>query len=186
MEPDPETLLLRFRNLVGWTWLTHGALLIVGAPALLGLAWLVDLPGPGLLRDMPPPQRLQFEHLRTVMHAMARAWPVMLVLGVLVVPPAAAFLRRVPWSRTAVEALTWLHVLVVFPGLVWWTLTLPPVLLQFDAHGQPVESMRWASHVSHVVTGAAMEGLAIYLLVVIRRPLLRDAYRRRPVAVQGI
>lgn len=163
----------RYRNLVGWTWLTHGILLVVGAPGLLAMTAVVGLIGPDLLEHLPRPERLQLEHLQAALARMAMAWPWMLALGAAILPPAIAFLRRARWARAAIELLSWLHVLVVFPLAGWWLLSLPPLMLRFDHSGEPIELTRMISHLSHALMLVAMEGLAIYLLVLVRRRELR-------------
>lgn len=173
MAADPVDLQHRYRNLIGWTWLSHGGLLVLGAPGLLLLRAVVGLIGPDLVVHLAPRERAQIRHLQELTAALAGVWPALLAIGLVLTPLAIAFLRGRRWARPALEVVTWLHVLVLFPLLGWWLFSLPPALLQFDDQGQPLEVMRIVSHVSHGLTLAVMEGLGVYLLVLIRRPVLR-------------
>lgn len=174
MAADPRTR--GQLNLIGWTWLLHGALLILGVPVLAGMQALIGLIDGQLLASLPPPERAQIGHMQQLLLALAEAIPVMLVLGLLVLPPAIAFLRRARWGRAGIEVMTWLHLVLVFPSLAWWSLQLPPVLLQFDAAGQPIPAFGWLSRASHLLSTSAMSAMAIYLLILVRRPAIRAAF----------
>ena len=164
-------------SLIGWTWLIHGVLLLITPLSLLGLDAMFRLiANSGVLQQMEPRERAEIEHMSTAMEAYLVAIPWVLGLGIVIIPLAICFLKRVTWSRSITEVMTWLHLVIVFPGMWWFLLAAPPLSRQFDSRGEPIPGTDWILHISHSVTTLAMMGFAIFLLVLTRKPALKAAF----------
>ncbi|MDA3959268.1 MAG: hypothetical protein PF961_00635 [Planctomycetota bacterium] len=162
-------------KLVGWAWLSHGALLLIGAGGLVLMQGMMNYLVRELGYDLPRQARAGLQHMQAVMADLAAFAPYSAALGAVVIPVSMAFLKRRAWARTAVIVLSWLH-LALIPLAAWHAFTMPPVLMQFDQAGQPIPGFGLASHVMHGVSLAMMAALLLVMTWMVHRPSMRAQF----------